>query len=87
MLATMAGLQLAREARPSDPTLLLARMTMAFAAGQIVGPLLVRLLGPGLRGGLDSITYANAAATALLALTAAWLWRDNEPPRSTRTPR
>ncbi len=86
MVATMAGLQLAREARPSDPTPLLARMTMAFAAGQIVGPLLVRLFGPGLRGGWDSITCANAAATALLALTAAWLWRGIEPPRSPRTP-
>jgi MFS family permease len=49
MVATMAGLQLAREARPDNPTPLLARMTAAFAAGQIVGPVLVRLLGPGRR--------------------------------------
>lgn len=84
MVATMASLQLAREARPSDPTPLLARMTMAFATGQIAGPLLVRLFGPGLRGGWDAITWANAASTALLALTAAWLWRGDEPSRSTR---
>jgi len=59
-------------------------MTMAFATGQIAGPLLVRLFGPGLRGGWDAITWANAASTALLALTAAWLWRGDEPSRSTR---
>jgi len=35
----------AREARPDNPTPLLARMTAAFAAGQIAGPLLVRSLG------------------------------------------
>ncbi len=47
MVATMAGLQLAREARPADPTPLLARMTASFATGQIAGPLLVRALGSG----------------------------------------
>ena len=45
MVATMAGLQLAREQLPANPTPLLARMTAAFAAGQIAGPLLVRALG------------------------------------------
>ncbi|TNC10545.1 YbfB/YjiJ family MFS transporter [Methylobacterium terricola] len=70
MIATMAGLQLAREARPDDPTPLLARMTAAFAAGQILGPLLVRLLG----GGWHAVSLTGAAATGLLALTALWLW-------------
>lgn len=86
MVATMAGLQLAREARPSDPTPLLAQMTMAFAAGQIAGPLFVRLFGPGLRSGWDAMAWANAASTALLALTAAWLWRGNEPDHSPKPP-
>jgi len=76
MVATMAGLQLARERRPDDPTPLLARMTVAFAAGQIAGPLLVRALGTATWAGWDALAWASAAATMLLALTAAWLWRD-----------
>ncbi|MGX7707195.1 YbfB/YjiJ family MFS transporter [Methylobacterium sp. Gmos1] len=79
MIATMAGLQLAREARPDAPTPLLARMTAAFAAGQILGPLLVRALGPG-RWGLDALDLTGALATLLLVLTALWLWRSGRAP-------
>src|SRR6185369_3713399 len=73
MVATMAGLQLARECAPTNPTPLLARMTVAFAAGQIAGPLLVRWLGAAPIGGHDAYWWANAAATVLLAVTAGWL--------------
>jgi MFS family permease len=73
MVATMAGLQLAREFAPENPTPLLARMTVAFATGQILGPLLVRGLGVGRIGGHDAFWWATAAATVLLTLTAAWL--------------
>ncbi|KAB1069909.1 YbfB/YjiJ family MFS transporter [Methylobacterium planeticum] len=76
MVATMAGLQLAREARPDNPTPLLARMTAAFAAGQIAGPVLVRSLGDGRWAGWDALGLVGALATALLVVTAAWLWRD-----------
>lgn len=79
MVATMAGLQLAREARPDNPTPLIARMTAAFAAGQIVGPLLVRALGPGRWAGWDALGWTGAIATLLLMLTALWLWRDAKP--------
>jgi MFS family permease len=82
MVATMAGLQLAREQLPANPTPLLARLTVAFAAGQIAGPLLVRLLGPGSWAGWDALAWANAASTVLLAFTAVWLWRDAEPSHS-----
>src|SRR5918997_3587125 len=78
MVATMAGLQLAREQFPANPTPLLARMTGAFAAGQIAGPLLVRALGPGSWAGWDALAWANALATVLLVLTTAWLWHDAE---------
>jgi hypothetical protein len=83
MVATMAGLQLAREQLPANPTPLLARMTVAFAIGQIAGPLLVRALGPGNWAGLDALALANAAATVLLALTATWLWHDAKASHST----
>lgn len=75
MVATMAGLQLARERAPANPTPLLARMTAAFAIGQIAGPLVVRALGAGRWLGLDAVAWTHAAATVLLCLTAAWLWR------------
>ncbi len=77
MIATMAGLQLAREARPDDPTPLLARMTAAFAAGQIAGPLVVRALDAGGRDGLGT---TGAVAACLLALSALWLWRAGRRP-------
>lgn len=84
MVATMAGLQLARERVPANPTPLLARMTAAFAAGQIAGPLLVRALGSGSWAGWDALGWASAVATVLLLLTAAWLWRDVQPYPSVR---
>lgn len=79
MVATMAGLQLARELEPAAPTALLARMTSAFAAGQIAGPLLVRLAGPWLPAGTDAVALGSALATVALAVSAAWLWRGREP--------
>jgi hypothetical protein len=78
MVTTMAGLQLARERLPLNPTPLLARLTMAFALGQIAGPLLVRVLGPGVLAGWDAYAWANATATVLLVLTAVFLWRDTD---------
>jgi hypothetical protein len=49
-ISTMAGLQLARELDPDDPAPLQAATTVAFAVGQIVGPLLVQALGTGVAG-------------------------------------
>ncbi|HEY4037552.1 MAG TPA: YbfB/YjiJ family MFS transporter, partial [Burkholderiaceae bacterium] len=75
MVTTMAGLQLARELTPANPTPLLARMTSAFAAGQIAGPVLVRVFPVQSAGGWSGMTFASAVAALLLAATAAWLWR------------
>jgi hypothetical protein len=83
MVATMAGLQLARERLPANPTPLLARMTVAFAAGQILGPLLVRGLGARVVAGWDALAWAGAGATVLLLFSAAWLWRDTDTSPST----
>ncbi len=73
MVGTMAGLQWARELAPQQGTSLLAGMTSAFAAGQILGPLAVRAFGPQRWAGWDGVQWACAAATAVLALSAAWL--------------
>jgi MFS family permease len=74
MVTTMAGLQLARELEPRSPAPLLAALTVAFALGQIAGPVVIRLLGPGLREGWDALAWANGAATVLLAGSSLWLW-------------
>lgn len=76
MVTTMAGLQLARERMPANPTPLLARMTAGFAAGQIAGPLLVRVIGDTRIAGWDALSLASAAASLLLATSSIWLWRD-----------
>ncbi|MEZ5649924.1 MAG: YbfB/YjiJ family MFS transporter [Burkholderiaceae bacterium] len=89
MVATMAGLQLARERSPADPTRLLARMTGAFAVGQIIGPLAVRAIGADTWWGWNALMWANALATVLLALTASWLWfhpRGADAPAAARSP-
>jgi hypothetical protein len=78
MVATMAGLQLARELEPAAPTALLARMTAAFALGQIAGPLVVRLAGQHLPPGLDAVDLGSALATLCLVVTTAWLWRGTQ---------
>lgn len=81
MVTTMAGLQLARELEPVSPTGLLARMTAAFAAGQIAGPLVVRLAGPWLPPGTDAVDLGSALATAALLAGSAWLlWAPAVPP-------
>lgn len=80
MVATMAGLQQARALAPRQPAPLLSRMTAAFAAGQIAGPLvalgLSRLLPASLVGADGSgIAPTLALATALLCGTGLWLYR------------
>ena len=80
MVATMAGLQLAREHMPTNPTALLSRMTAAFAIGQIAGPLLVRLMGSLEIAPAHALNWANGLATLILIVTAAWLWRAQRPP-------
>jgi MFS family permease len=74
MVTTMAGLQLAREKMPTNPAPMLSRMTGAFAAGQIAGPLLIRLMGLVGITQLQALNLANGLATVLLIMTAAWLW-------------
>ncbi len=76
MVVTMAGLQLIRDRVPENPTPLLANMTVAFATGQIAGPLLVRLLGEVRWAGWDALEWASVVAAVLLGLSSAWLWVD-----------
>ena len=75
MVATMAGLQLARTLRPQDPTGLIGRMTAAFALGQIAGPMAAFALAPVRVAGLSGIDLGLILATLLLAASGLWLAR------------
>lgn len=94
MVATMAGLQQARALAVANPTPLLARMTAAFALGQIAGPLLalgLARLGPA---GGTGIEATLVLATLGLLASAGWLHRStpaletaHEPDPHTRADR
>ncbi len=73
MVATMAGLQLARARAPHDPAPLLSRMVAAFATGQIAGPLAA--LGVSHLAGGNGIGPTLVLAALLLLGTAIWLHR------------
>lgn len=59
MVATSAGLQEARRLSPHNPAVLIAKFTVAFAIGQILGPVCVSLAPPGARS-LDSLLATSA---------------------------
>ena len=64
MVVTMAAMQAARELGGRDPRRLMAAITVAFASGQICGPLVVALL---VRGENDLSVPLAFAAAALIA--------------------
>jgi hypothetical protein len=72
MVCTMAGLQEARAVGGPRATVLMAGMTAAFAAGQVLGPL-VAAATTGARG--DFSGSLVSAAVLLLATGAALGWR------------
>lgn len=74
VVVTMAGMQEARRIAPEHATSLMAAMTAAFAAGQIIGPVLVSLAA-GYEHGMEICLLAAAVA---LAVSAAPLARERE---------
>ena len=62
MIITSAGIQEARRLSPHDPAALVAKFTVAFAIGQILGPVCVSVLPPGAM----TLDVLLCAATALL---------------------
>ena len=65
MVTTMAGLQEARRLAGASASVLIAAMTAAFAAGQIIGPLLVSALA----GRVNEFAWALALAFTVLILS------------------
>ncbi len=69
MVITSAGIQEARRLAPHDPAPLMAKLTVAFALGQILGPLCVSLLPAG----PQSLTLLLSLAAGLLGASGAAL--------------
>ncbi|MBV8662680.1 MAG: YbfB/YjiJ family MFS transporter, partial [Hyphomicrobiales bacterium] len=69
MVVTMLGMQEARARAPHQATAVIGRMTAAFAIGQLAGPLTLAFAPPG------ALNAALQGAAAMLALSAAALWR------------
>jgi hypothetical protein len=76
MIVTLAGVQEVRARTAGDPTPLVARMTAAFAAGQIAGPIASSLLlhVPAFRE--TGLSLALQAGAAALFVSGWWLWRE-----------
>jgi predicted MFS family arabinose efflux permease len=75
VVITMAGVQEIRARATGDPTALVARMTAAFALGQIAGPVVSSLLIRFPATAAMGLNVALQLAAASLLLSAAWLWR------------
>ena len=75
MVITMAGMQEARRVAGPHAHALMAAMTSAFAAGQVLGPLAVSLLEQSTGG----FAPALFLAAAVLVLSAISLWRKENP--------
>ncbi|MCS6765284.1 MAG: YbfB/YjiJ family MFS transporter [Candidatus Protistobacter heckmanni] len=82
MVVTMVGMQEARAVAAAAPQPLIAAMTSAFAAGQIVGPLLASALG----GRLEPALWL-ASASLILSLPALWIQSKDSSPITTGDPR
>jgi MFS family permease len=71
MVVTAAGLQEARRLSPQDPATLMAKLTVAFAIGQILGPVCVSLAPAGDR----SLHLLLAVSAVLLIASGVYLVR------------
>ena len=77
MIVTLAGVQEVRARAAGDATPFVARMTAAFALGQIAGPIASSLLLHVPRFAHDGLAVALQAAALSVFASAVWLWRLN----------
>jgi hypothetical protein len=80
MIVTLAGVQEMRARAAGDATAPVARMTAAFALGQIAGPIASSLLLHVPRFAQSGLDVALQLAALSLLATAAWLWRADRQP-------
>jgi hypothetical protein len=80
MIVTLAGVQEMRARAGGDATAQVARMTAAFALGQIAGPIASSVLLHVPRFAQSGLDIALQIAALSLCGTAAWLWRADRQP-------
>lgn len=83
MVMTMAAMQEARRLAATGAPRLIAAMTAAFAAGQLIGPFTIKWFGAQ---GDDALRHPQLLAAALLLASAAALW-PGESASATAPPR
>jgi predicted MFS family arabinose efflux permease len=80
MIVTLAGVQEVRARVSGDATAQVARMTAAFALGQIAGPIASSLLLHVPRFAESGLDIALQLAALSLVASAVWLWRADRQP-------
>ena len=85
MVITLLGVQEMRSRAPAQPARLVGRITAAFAAGQIAGPVVSSLLLQWPALGSRGLAVALQLGALTLFATAFWLWRRTVSPKLPRS--
>lgn len=77
MVVTMIAMQEARARAEASATVILARMTAGFASGQLLGPIIVGILGHFPTNASGALDHGLELASAALFLSAIYLWKED----------
>lgn len=77
MVVTMIAMQEARARAEASATIILARMTAAFALGQLLGPAIFGVLGHYSANASGALNHGLELASAALFLSAIYLWNED----------
>jgi MFS family permease len=77
MVVTMTAMQEARARAEASATIVLARMTAGFALGQLLGPVIIGILGHFSANASRALNHGLELASAALFLSAIYLWNED----------
>ena len=77
MVVTMVAMQEARARAEATATIVLARMTAGFALGQLLGPVMIGILGHFSANASRALNHGLELASAALFLSAIYLWKED----------
>jgi MFS family permease len=77
MVVTMVAMQEARARAEASATIVLARMTAGFALGQLLGPVIIGILGHFSANASRALNHGLELASAALFLSAIYLWNED----------
>ena len=77
MVVTMTAMQEARARAEANATIVLARMTAGFALGQLLGPVILGILGHFSANTSTALKHGLELASAALFLSAIYLWNED----------